>query len=218
MADRYLYFILPGLLGAAAVSLAPLLERALAKLRAEGARAAPGLVAAGVAGLALAAFFALRFHERAAVWGSSERLEVDAATHYPDGIHGQIVLARRRLAAGDAEGAIAAIERARARGHNSPAAFLYDPTFRPLLANPRYVALLQDMTEAWLARARALPKHGASSWLGIAHAELFLGHGERAREALAEALAVARSDERAAVKAMQAELERNTEAAAPSPP
>jgi hypothetical protein len=217
MADRYLYFVLPGLIGAAAVALSPWLTRSLESVAARGWRAASAaLLALALVGSALCVGFALRFHERAAVWGSPERVEADAAGHYPDGIHGQIVLARKRIRAGDLDGAIDAVERARARGHSSPSAFLYDPSFQPLLQEPRYVALLQSMTEEWLARARGLPPRSLSNWMGIGQAELFLGHVDRARAAFEQAEALARPEERSSVQQMLAELDR-IEAAAGSP-
>jgi tetratricopeptide (TPR) repeat protein len=219
MADRYLYFVLPGLLGAAAVALSPWLARSLEPVRARGWRAlSPGLLALALVSSALCVGFALRFHQRAAVWGSPERIEADAAAHYPDGIHGQIVLARRRIGAGDLDGAIDAIERARARGHSSPSSFLYDPSFQPLLQEPRYVALLQGMTEAWLARARGLPPRTLSNWMGIGQAELFMGRIDRAREALEEAQALASPAERGGVQQMLAELDRIEAAAEPPAP
>jgi tetratricopeptide (TPR) repeat protein len=217
MADRYLYFVLPGLIGAAAVALSPWLARSLEPVRARGWRAAPAaLLVLALAGTALSAAFAVRFHQRAGVWGSPERVEADAVAHYPDGIHGQIALARKRIAAGDLDGAIDAIERARARGHSSPSAFLYDPSFQPLLQEPRYVALLQSMTEGWLARARGLPPRTSSNWMGIGQAELFMGRIDRAREAFEQAQALASPAERSGVQQMLAELDR-IEAAAEKP-
>ena len=209
MADRYLYFVLPGLLGAAAVALAPWLARSLEQLRERGRRAVTaGVVALAVLVSGASVAFAARFRERAAVWASPDTVEADAAAHYPDGIPGQVSLARRRLEAGDYDGAVEAIERARARGHTNPAAFLYDPDFQQLLEHPRYVELLRDMTEGWLARARALPVQTVSSWMGIGHAELFMGRLDRAREAFDLARGMADPEERAAIDETLAELDR----------
>jgi tetratricopeptide (TPR) repeat protein len=217
MADRYLYFVLPGLIGAAAVALSPWLARSLEPVRAQGWRAlSAGLLVLVLAGTALSVASAVRFHERAWVWGRPERLEADAAAHYPDGIAGQIMLARKRIGAGDPDGAIDAIERARARDHPSPPAILYDPSFQPLLQKPRYVALLQGMTEDWLARARGVPPRTSSDWMGIGHAELFMGRIDRAREAFEQAQALASPAERSGVQRMLAELDR-IEAAAEAP-
>jgi tetratricopeptide (TPR) repeat protein len=191
-------------------------------VRERGWRALPvGLAAAALLTGAASVAFAMRFGERAAVWSSAERAEADAAANYPEGIQGQIALARQRIAAGDFDGAVDAVERARARGHSSPSAFIYDPTFQPLLQYPRYVALLQDMTEVWLKRARSLPEPTVSSWMGIGQAELFMGRLDRARDAFEHARDIAGPQERPAVEQMLAELSKlaaaSLEPPAPAP-
>lgn len=204
MADRYLYFVLPGLVGAAAVALAPWLRRAPA---AAGRALRPAPLALGVAAALLAAAWGVRFHQRAGVWASPERIEADAARNYPEGIPGQVTLARRLAAQGDYEGAVDAIDRARARGHTNPAAFLQDPAFQPLLQHPRYLALMQDLTERWIARAREM-RPTVGIWMGIAQAELFLGRFEAALEALERAQALASPEQRDAIQKIQTELEQ----------
>jgi hypothetical protein len=209
MADRYLYFVLPGLLGAALVTLAPRLRGSLAAAAARGLRhAPPALLALGAAAFVASAAFGAQFHRRAGVWASPEGVEVDAAINYPDGIAGQITLARRLITQGDLAGAVDAIERAHRRGHSNPSSFLADPSLQPLLSEPRYVALLRDMTEGWLERARQLPRGGAGHWVGIAQAELFMGRAEPAFEALARAEALATDEQRAGIRQMRAELEQ----------
>jgi hypothetical protein len=207
MADRYLYFVLPGLIGAAAVTLAPWLRRALAALATGGFAAAPrALPAFALAALALAAGWGVAFQERAHVWSSPERVEADAARNYPEGIAGQITLARRLIEQGDLEGAVDAAERARARGHTSPAAFLQDPSLQPLLESPRYLAMLQDLTERWIARARQIPRPTVGNWMGIAQAELFLGRVEPAFAAMDHAEALASPTERDAIRRLRSEV------------
>jgi hypothetical protein len=219
MADRYLYFVLPGLLGALAVTLAPWLEGRLEAVNARGAGAASaGLVAAALVVTGASAAFALRFHQRAALWSSPAQLEADAAQHYPDGIPGQITLARALLARGDAEGAIDALARARARGHSNPAAFIQDPAFQPLFAYPRYVELLREITERWIERFAAISDPSPSNLLGLAQAEMFLGRVDRAREAFARAEAKASGREREAIRQMRSDMEaaiRSTEGTPP---
>jgi tetratricopeptide (TPR) repeat protein len=209
MADRYLYFVLPGLIGAAAVSLAPWLRSGLAALSARGLAAAPpALLALCVATPALAVGWGIAFRERAGVWASPGLVEADAAYHYPDGIAGQLTLARRRILQGDLEGAVDAVERARARGHTNPAAFIQDPSLQPLLENERYVALMQEMTERWLERARQVPRPSAANWMGIAQAELFLGRAEPALEAMDRADALASPAQREAIQQMRSDVEQ----------
>ncbi len=219
MADRYLYFVLPGLLGALAVTLAPWLERRLEAVNARGARAASaGLVAAALVVTGASAAFALRFQERAALWSSRERLEADAAQHYPDGIPGQVTLARTLLAGGDAEGAIDALSRAHARGHSNPAAFIQDPSFTRLFGYPRYVELVREITERWIERFEALSDPSASNLLGLAQAEMFLGRVDRAREAFARAEAKASGSERETIRQMRSGMEAAIRSEAGAPP
>jgi hypothetical protein len=209
MADRYLYFVLPGLIGAAAVTLAPWLRRGITELAERGLAAAPrSLLALGLAASALAVAFSVGFHARARVWAAPALVEADAARNYPDGIPGQITLARRLLAQGDVDGAVNAIDRARARGHSNPAAFLADPSFQPLLSHPRYLAMMQDMTERWIERARQIPEPTVANWMGIAQAELFLGRADAALAAMDRAEALASPLERDAIARMRSEVER----------
>jgi hypothetical protein len=216
MADRYLYFVLPGLIGAALVTLAPRLRGTLGVAAARGLRAAP--LALGAAALVATAAFGAQFHRRAGIWSSPEGVEVDAAIHYPEGIAGQLALARRLITQGDLPGAVDAIERAHARGHTNPSAFLHDPSLQPLLSEPRYVELLQGMTERWLARARALPRTSASHWVGIAQAELFMGRADPAFEALDRAESLAEPEQREGIRRMRAELEQALANGSPATP
>jgi hypothetical protein len=208
MADRYLYFVLPGLLGAALVTLAPRLRAALAALGERGVAAAPrGTLALGAACVVLAAAWGIGFHDRARVWSSPERVEADAARNYPDGIAGQVVLARRLAAQGDLEGAFAAVQRARARGHTNPAAFVQDASLQPLFEHPGYLALMQEMTEQWIARAERIPEPTVASLMGIAQAQLFLGRVDPAFAAMDRAEAMASPEQRAAIRQMRSEIE-----------
>lgn len=219
MADRYLYFLLPGLLGAALVTLAPWLRSALATLAARGPLSAPrALLALGLATTVLAAVWGVGFFGRAWVWASPERVEADAARHYPEGIPGQVTLARRLVEQGDLAGAIDAVDRARARGQTNPSNFIQDPALQPLFQDPRYVAMMQDMTEHWIARARQIPRPTVSNWMGIAQAELFLGRVEPAFAAMDRAEALASPEEQMAIRQMRGEIEQAMKSAGQTTP
>jgi protein O-mannosyl-transferase len=214
MADRYLYFVWPGLIGALLVTLSPWLRAASAAFRQRGLRAAPLALAALVLALpATAAVWAVDFYERAGLWASPERVEYDAAHNYPDGIPGQITLARRLLAEGDVEGAVDAMERARARGQSNPAAIIQDPSLQPLLQNPRYVALVQDMTERWIERAEQIPNPTVSNLMGLAQAQLFLGRIEPAFAAMDRAEAQATPEQRLMIQGVRSEFEQAIQSA-----
>ena len=209
MADRYLYFVLPGLLGAALVTLSPWLRSGIATLTGRGVRAAPrALLALGIATTVLAAAWSAVFIGRAGVWASPERVEADAARNYPEGIPGQMTLARRLIAQGDIAGAVDAVARARARGHTNPAALIQDPTLQPLFQDPRYLPMMREMTEHWIVRARQIPEPTVSNLMGIAQAELFLGRVEPAFEAMDRALVLASPEERDAIRQMRSEVEQ----------
>ena len=219
MADRYLYFLLPGLLGAALVTLAPWLRSGLAALGERGTLAAPrALLALGLATSALAVAWGVVFVERAGVWAAPELVEADAARNYPDGIPGQMTLARRLIAEGDIEGAVDAVARARDRGHSNPAAFIQDPSLQPLFQDPRYLAMMQDMTERWIERARQIPKPTVSNWMGIAQAELFLGRVEPAFAAMDRAEALASPEQQPAIREMRSQVEQAVQSAGQTTP
>jgi len=196
MADRYLYFVLAGLFGALVVSFAPQLRAAQGRLRERGPGAvlaatpgpALGLALGAALALALSLGFAARAHIRAGVWSSPEALETDSATNYPDGVTGQIVLARRAIASGDLEKAADAIEAAKRLGHDNALAYMSDPTLQGLRGHPRYEALLQAMARRWVEQWEQLPnKAPGFGVVDLVIYHLVLGEPERAKARLAEA-------------------------------
>jgi hypothetical protein len=157
MADRYLYFVIAGFLGALLVTFSPQLERAIAALRARRFAAAPGaLLGAGLA-LTITAGYGAHAHARAAVWRAEAALDRDAIAHYPNGIAGQLARARRAAALGQADEAIDAIEALVRLGSDNPMAYLTDADFQALRGHPRYEALLREITRKWIDYWKQLP-------------------------------------------------------------
>lgn len=189
LADRYLYFVIAGLLGALLVSLAPQLRSLLeALLRLRFAAPPRAWVAAAVV-LVLLIGYGVRAHARASVWGSGERVERDAIANYPEGVSGQIDRARRAVAAGDADAAIQAIEALIELGSDNPMAYLTDPSLQPLRGNPRYEALLKRIARNWLAHYEQLPNKAPG--FGVVDAVLYyimLGELDKADRLLDEAM------------------------------
>ncbi len=145
MADRYLYFILPGLIGAALLAGGQLL----------GGRVPPAARTwAPRAALALAAvvlvLFAARSAERARLWRSPILLLADAAAHYPEGVGAALLRAQRAAQARDAGTAVAALRAARARGYNRFQQLLADPALAPVQGNPDFQALVREMAGDWI--------------------------------------------------------------------
>ncbi len=150
VADRYLYFLLPGLIGGALLAGGDLLaRRASPAARRRAARL-------GVAAAALAlAFFGARSTERAALWQSEMRLLLDAARHYPQGGTAAFLRARRAAQEGDTATAVAELRAAEA-GHAARfTVLLEDPGLRPLRGAPAFEALLAEMAGRWIERSRA---------------------------------------------------------------
>jgi hypothetical protein len=154
LADRYLYFILPGLLLAALAAGRERLDRT-GHDRERRVRAAR---VAGFAALALCAAFAVRSHDRASLWRSETAQLAEAARNFPDGIAAHLLRARERGAAGDAAGEIAALEAAEERGFVLHGTGLAHPSFGRVRNDPRYAAYRDAMAGRTLARIASKPR------------------------------------------------------------
>ncbi len=183
LADRYLYFILPGLLGAVLLAGVDALARVPARRRRVLARAA------AVLGVALAVSFALRVPSRAAVWRSNAALLVDAAHHYPDGRVANVLAAKRAAGRGDAAAAVAALRRAADRGYNRFQQLEIDPSYASLRDVPAFRALVRELAAAWIASGTAKTDPTPSELRMLAHAHVSMGEPERALVLLDRAIA-----------------------------
>ena len=157
IADRYLYFILAGLLGALLVTFTPRLRTASEALSRRRLAAAPRALVGAALVLVVLLGYGARSHARARVWSSTESIDRDAIANYPEGVGGQLDRARRAVAMGDADTAVAALEALVRLGSDNPMAYLTDPALQPLRGNPRYEALLKRMARSWLAHFEQLP-------------------------------------------------------------
>jgi hypothetical protein len=184
MADRYLYFVLAGLLAAAAVAAMPRLERALQAVRAGGLRAARGwLLVVAVGSVALCVVFAASAQRRAAAWGSVWTIALDAAQHYPKGTQAALLRAQSSMNRGDLDAAVDALWAARARGHLAMDTYESDPTYAPLRGHPRFMELALDVARWWVQHLEPLPKNNQPVLIGLARAYLLLGDFDRAEQA-----------------------------------
>ena len=184
MADRYLYFILPGLIGGALFALRGTAERL-------GARLAPmqRRRAAVVAALGLAALFAARSASRAAIWASPAAILRDSAEHYPDGKTAHLVRARRAAQLGDADTAVANLRAAFAGGFNRYEQLQSDPAFDPIRDDARFRALVRDIAGWWVDHVSAIPNPTQIELRTLAAAQLARGDREAALASLGRALA-----------------------------
>lgn len=182
LADRYLYPILPGLLGGFLLWAAPHAARLLARR--------PRLVpAAGALALAALALFAARAHARARIWAVPARLAADSAANYPHGVNAQLLRATRAMQAGDRRDALAALQAASARGYERFDQLLANPTYAPLRGDPGFDAVIAEMAGRWIARLGARPDPAQSELLSLAVAHRLRGEREEARRAAERGLA-----------------------------
>jgi hypothetical protein len=177
IADRYLYFMLPGLIGGASLWLASGLQPAWLRRGAVGAAAL------------LAAVFALGSAERARLWRDETLLLLDAAGHYPDGATAHYLAARRAANQGDVAAAVAELRESWARGLDRFMAFQQDPMLAGVRDTPEFQELIRDMAGAWLDRARRSGQGTPAELLVMAQAHVARGEYAPAAALLEQALA-----------------------------
>ncbi len=179
VADRYLYFVLPGLIGATLLWCATLRERVPAAARS----------AAAAALAALALLFAWQAAARAALWQNETRLLLDAAEHYPEGGTASFLRARSAAQRGDAATAVAELRRAADRGIGRFMLLDSDPGLAPIRQDPAFRELVHELAGRWIEAAR---RRGASTQpelrvMALAHVKR--GELDEAEESLERALA-----------------------------
>jgi hypothetical protein len=164
LADRYLYLILPGLIGGTLLAVQSLLPR----LRLRGPW--PGRVGAVVAIVVLATL-SLRAHDRARIWAVPALVLADAAAHYPDGIHGHLMRARRQVESGRPREAVASLRAAYERGFDGFEQILQGNAFQRLRGDPDFDAVIHDMAghRIELFGGRPNPTHAEIFAVGVAH-------------------------------------------------
>jgi hypothetical protein len=166
LADRYLYFILPGLIGGALCALCELGQRLPA-----ARRRAAGLAALAL-GIALCGLFAARTVARAALWRSPALLLADAARNYPQGVSAHLSIARAAAQQGDAEATAQALRVALGRGFNRFEQLAADPVYASVRDSAPFQAVLRDMAAFWIEAGRGWrdPSQGELRKLASAHA------------------------------------------------
>jgi len=213
MADRYLYFMLPGLIGAALLLGADLTGRAP---QSPGARRAATWGALIVA-LAVLALFAVRSHDRARLWVSEARIFADGVRHYPEGTNAAFARAGIVAAQGDVGAAIAALRQASARGHRDIEDYLRVPSLAALRGQPAFDAYLRELAALRVEKLRAIPRLTEGNLIFLARAHLLLGEPEAALAALARAREGSGNYE-AEIRVLEAEARSRSRASGPARP
>jgi len=185
MADRYLYTILPGLLGALMLLAREAWTRLEPRLRScPSARGAVSLAWIAIAAVLLVAVvFGIRSHERARVWRSTATVELDTIRHYPDGISANMSRAAQAASRGEARAAADAARRAYELGFHRFLHFYEVPVFAAVRDDPAFRPLIVEMAGRWIEETRRMPNPTQADLRVRAHA-----HFVRAEHAEAEAL------------------------------
>jgi hypothetical protein len=155
VADRYLYFILPGLIGGAIFFGNAVLRTSLARLQTGEGKLGEVVFKRGlmlVVG-AVVVMFAAGSHGRAALWQDETRLLVDAALHYPDGATAHYLRARRAAGQGNAGEAVASLRRASDRGMDRFQVMRRDSAFAAMRGTPAFRSLMFELAGRWIERA-----------------------------------------------------------------
>lgn len=191
LADRYLYPILPGLIGGFLLWGAAFAKR-LGWSAAIAARFEPrarlALAVAFAAPLLLA--FGAHSQARARLWGIPALLTADAAAHYPDGVNAHLRRAGQAMEQGDHATAIAELRGAVDRGYERFEQLLANPRFAPLQGNPAFSALIAEMAGRWVERLAPLENPAQSELLSLGIAYRLRGEREPARRAFERGLAM----------------------------
>jgi hypothetical protein len=183
MADRYLYFILPGLVGGALLAARDALARLPAARRSQAARAAAALGAVTCLALAVHA------GQRAALWGAPSRLIVDTIVHYPNGTTAHWYRARRAAAEKDYAGAIAALREATRSPRMGIANVMEEPAFAPLHPRPEFKALMRELALRRIREVAEASRPSETTLMSLGQAHLLRGDYDAALAALAQARA-----------------------------
>jgi tetratricopeptide (TPR) repeat protein len=192
MGDRYLYFVLPGLLGGACLAGSELCERIAGRMRRSGrAGLLPWLQRAALAGALLwASAFALHASQRAGLWQAEGLLLEDAASKYPDGAVGHYVRAVLALERRDPDTALEELRASALRGGAFAHPFFGDPWLLPLHGDPRFRTLLKDISQMGIDDARQRKPTTQSQIYILAGAHYMRGELDDAITTLEKALRV----------------------------
>lgn len=183
MADRYLYVVLPGLLGGTLLAISKSLLPRISQTRTRSL-AGRALFAAG---LALALAFGASAYERAFHWRSEALVWGDSARSHPDGLIACMLRAAAAARAGDAAATVRELRAAQARGFNHYEQLQALPVFEPVRQNPAFQALVRELARGWAEQEAHLSHPTQYQLLGLAQARVAAGDLARAESLLLRA-------------------------------
>lgn len=184
MADRYLYFILPGLIGGVWIAGA----RAWPHLPDGLRRAAPRALV--VAGVAVLGAFAVASWQRAVVWSTPSGPSLDATAHWPEGAQAQREQGRRAAYAGQWDVALPLLEFAAERRVLTLPHILEDSILGPLIATPQFQPLLLRIARREIELMSDPPQTTEYGLIRLAQAQLVAREFDDAETSLQQAAAL----------------------------
>jgi len=207
MADRYLYFLLPGLMGAVAVALAPRITAGLEWLR-EGGWGSLRWLGPALLAVVLVVGFSDRAQQRCRIYRSARAYQRDGVMHYPDSMPAHYLRARDYAASGDLTRALESLEAARIRGLVSYSVLMEDPALASLRNEPRFQALLAEMARFWVAKVDRIPEPNQYELMAESDAYQFLGEIDQAIRVLEKAEATEGTASLVEIRTMLHQLRR----------
>jgi hypothetical protein len=187
MADRYLYYMLPGLIGGLLFAGPELVSRVAGAL---GRGIEPKLwLGLKLATALLILVFAMRSFDRAYVWRAPFFVMADAEKNYPQGTAAKTRQATRAALVGDAETAVAALRAAYARGYNR-LDHLLGPQYNRIQDDAAFMALKREMAREWVDRVEVRPSPSQVELRAAAQGYVVLGQLDAAVRAIERALEV----------------------------
>jgi hypothetical protein len=148
MGDRYLYPILPGLIGGVLLAARPHARRLLVAIAARSEEAAGALrSAAALAAMAVIAVLAAVSERRAPVFTTAGAMMQDASIHYRDGMQAALLRGERAAREGDARAAARAYQRAVDLGYLDLLALLSNPVLFPVRNAPEFQKVVHNVAE-----------------------------------------------------------------------
>ncbi len=182
MADRYLYFMLPGLIGAGLLAAHSAVER----WPKTAGRIMVLRLSCGVALLWVVAL-AVQAPRRAALWASFDELAQDSMRNYPNGIWAHLLRSRIAAQKGDGEHAAAELRGAFELGNREWGSITTDPAYASVLRHPSFQKLLVDMADWWIARVHEVSDPDQIQLVQLASAYWLKGDFAAAQSALERA-------------------------------
>ena len=180
VADRYLYFVLPGLIGGTLILLHQFLESRRASGLPDAWSPMGGWIAiAATAGVLVV--FGFQSAGRAHLWSNSAYLLADSVKHFPEGRNAYYLQARQAAEQGDAENAVLLLRKAIELGGDR---LHFDPVFRRIAQHPGFREISRDEAGRYIALVSSLVRPTQAELSSLAAAHLVRGEYEEAERAL----------------------------------